>query len=45
MNTNDMFVMNGLDSGADYTFEGNKGESVIGYIILGRELVSSIIQR
>lgn len=25
MNANDMFVMNGLDSGADYTFEGNKG--------------------
>jgi hypothetical protein len=40
MNANDMFIMNGLDSGSQYTFEGKKGASVIDYIILCRELVN-----
>lgn len=36
MNANDMFVMNGLDSGWEYTFES---ASVIDYIVLESRLV------
>lgn len=38
MNASDMFVMNGLDSGSEYTFFGN-GNSIIDYIVLSRELL------
>ena len=41
MNAMDMMVMNGLDSGSEFTYESKyKGASVIDYIILEKQLVS-----
>ncbi len=41
MNAWDMLIMNGIDSGGEYTYESKnkKGASVIDYIILDKELV------
>lgn len=41
MNAWDMLIMNGIDSGGEYTYErkGKKGTSVIDYIMLDKELV------